>query len=132
MQCLTWSTEGGREEVGEILFLWPHLHTGRVVASSQTSAVLHNTVQTEEEKRRLMMGFPIVMLYLYLILLFLMSTLGMARLVEEQKGARSRSRGKLTCLFSFLQPDIVCWNLLRWRVKMAGGQKINSCLLAGE
>ena len=72
------------------------------------------------------------MLYLYLILLFLMSTLGMARLVEEQKGARSSSRGKLTCLFSFLQPDMVCWNLLRWRVKMAGGQKINSCLLAGE
>ena len=73
--------------MGEILFLWPHLHTGRVVASSQTSAVLHNTVQTEEEKRRLMIRFPIVVLYLYLILLFLMSTLGMARLVEEQKGA---------------------------------------------
>ena len=61
-----------------------------------------------------------------------MSTLGMARQVEEQKGAMSRTRGKLTCLLSFLQPDIVCWNLLRWSVRMAGGQKINSCLLAGE
>ena len=51
--------------------------------------------------------------------------------VEEQKGAKSKTRGKLTCLFSFLQPDMVCWNLFRWRVRMAGGQKISSCLLAG-
>ena len=61
-----------------------------------------------------------------------MSTLGMAKQVEEQKGARSRNKGKLTCLLSFLLPDIVCWNLLRWRVRTAGGQKMRSCLLPGE
>ena len=61
-----------------------------------------------------------------------MSTLGMARQFEKQKGARSRTKGKLTCLLSFLQPNIVCWNLLWWRVRTAGGQKMRSCLLPGE
>ena len=44
LQSLTWSAEGRREEVREILLLRSDLHTGGVVAARQTSTVLHNSV----------------------------------------------------------------------------------------
>ena len=46
LQSLTWSTEGRREEVREILMRRSDLHTGGVVAARQTSAMLHHTIQT--------------------------------------------------------------------------------------
>ena len=49
VQCLTWPAEGGREEVREILPRRPHLHTGGVVATSQTSTVLHHPIQADKE-----------------------------------------------------------------------------------
>ena len=47
LQSLTWSAEGRREEVREILMRRSDLHTGGVVAARQTSAMLHYTIQTD-------------------------------------------------------------------------------------
>ena len=47
LQSLTWSAEGRREEVREILMRRSDLHTGGVVATRQTSAMLHHTRQTD-------------------------------------------------------------------------------------
>ena len=48
----TWSAEGRREELREILMRRSDLHTGGVVASSQTTAVLHHTVQAGIQRLR--------------------------------------------------------------------------------
>ena len=47
LQSLTWSAEGRREELREILMRRSDLHTGSVVAARQTSAMLHHTIQTD-------------------------------------------------------------------------------------
>ena len=47
LQSLTWSAEGRREELREILMRRSDLHTGGVVAARQTSAMLHYTIQTD-------------------------------------------------------------------------------------
>ena len=50
-RVLTWSAEGGREEVlvVQLHLVRPHLDTGGVVATSQTSTVLHHAVQADTE-----------------------------------------------------------------------------------
>ena len=53
LQSLTWSAEGRREELREILMRRSDLHTGGVVAARQTSAMLHHTIQTDNIQKYL-------------------------------------------------------------------------------
>lgn len=50
--------------------------------------------------------------------------------VAEQNGAKSSVSGKSTCLFTLRRLNPAWWNLLRWRIRIAGTAEISNCFLA--